>query len=157
MDRWLNDASSGDAQAGDRLSGLRVLVSVGWLRHGGRAVSGAGGTHAGQDERQRLELASLSQRVQIMSWLSAMVDGWPQSFHQLADAGGLSQRSFARTPASQWLKDEVDHLPPGFTRSRAPGVARAVAMLGSPDAAVALNWRARRAEFLMRKAVLRGH
>lgn len=158
MDQWLADAVIGDTDARDRLSGLRVVVSVGWLRRGGRdgiAMNGCSCLDVGVT--QRLELSPLAQRVQVMEWLSQVVDAWPQAFHQLAEAGGLTQRSFARTPHSEWLKAEVDRLPTGFARSRPPDASRVAMPVQKQNEAIASNWRAKRAEFLMRKAVSRGN
>lgn len=150
MDRWLLDADAGDANARDRFCGLRVVVSVGWLRHGGRAVAGIG-------ERQRLELSPLSQRVQVMGWLSHVVNTWPQSFHRLAETSGLTQQSFARTSDSQWLRAEIDRLPLGFPRSRPTDASPMATLLRPPKEVIGGSWRAKRAEFLMRKVVARGH
>lgn len=158
MDGWLAQAAAGDLDARDRLCGLRVVISVGLLGHSGRAVSAATiGAQRVEPIQGRLEIMSLHQRLHAMQWLSRVVDDWPQSFRALAEVAGLSQRSFARSPTSGWLLPEVDRLPCGRARRRGCDIERIAVVLRAPDGIGSVNWRARRAEVLMRRAMSRGH
>ncbi len=160
MDTWLLQACENDEEARDRLHCLRILVSVGApsIPSGLETTERVRGP-PGFRSTSRLEFLPLSERFKVMVWLSHLVANWPTSFRDLAIDVGLSQRSFARTGLqamkSVWLTSEVDRLPEGSTRRRAPHFALTAlpktAQQGSP------NWRATRAEMLMKKVTIRGN
>jgi hypothetical protein len=158
MDGWLSQAVDGDIGACDRLAGLRVLVSVGLLGNSGRTAREAQWEHRPTELMGgRFEVQPLLVRVQAMGWLARMLDDWPHSFRRLASISGLSQRSFARSPIGGWLKAEVHRLPSGTARRRGRSVAILAAALRGPENGDGANWRAKRAEMLMRRVGGHGH
>ncbi len=69
-------------------------------------------------DRMRFEQSRLSIRAPWLETMAAWTRAWPQSFHQGAEAAGLTRRSFARTRQAKPLADQVARLPPGTKRDR---------------------------------------
>lgn len=154
MDDWLLGACGGDEMSGSRLYELRILVSKGM-----RAFNLSPRAEVSSSEpcsarsRSRLECMRVSDRRSVMDWLSKLVVGWPSTFREFSKDAGLTQRSFARSGLdrmkSTWLSDEVRRLPPGFTRCRTGRAA--LSKLPPQMQRGAANWRAERAELLLKK------
>ena len=158
MGYWLEQACEGDVEARDRLHGLRILASLRTSALVGSAGRDPQGEHyCSAHLTGRLELLPLSERCRAMVWLSNLMAGWPASFHQLASDVGLSQRSFVRSGlevmASSWLAGEVRCLPQGSARCRKKVALNASSRLARRSS----NWRAVRAEILMKKVLSRGN
>jgi len=158
MHDWLEAACNGDLRARHRMHALRMLISVGWSgRANGRselAQSSAAGAESGG---RRLETAPLPQRALAMRWLHELVSQWPQSFHQIADAGGLTQRTFCRLSIKDtWLLEQIENRPAGLQRATGRRLDAVQQTLQKPLRHNIGNWRAGRARALMRQAV-HGH
>lgn len=159
MDAWLSRASAGEIHARDRLYSLRVLVSVALGGSHGQALRALECSLERDADAGRLETLPINRRLPVLAWLARCQRGWPTTFHALAEAIGLTQQSFVRSGLGAmqcgWLKSEVQKLPPGHPRR---GPRRRTEVVAVSKAALdAGNWRARRAELLMRKVVARGH
>ncbi|WP_084545098.1 TniQ family protein [Derxia gummosa] len=161
MDQWLTAAANGDTESRDQLDALHVLTSVILFGHSGQALRTTMNEFRSEAPRKsRLEFLGMTERECAMSCLARVLNGWPNSFRQLAQLTGLTQRSFARLGAvassGSWLGDEVAKLRPGSKRAHARRDECMVDLEGRETSEHG-NWRAERAQLLMRRAIKRGH
>lgn len=157
MDSWLALSLGGCMESHERFQALRVLASIGiHARHAKPECASVSEVDA-LPRYARLEFLGCGHRMQVLAWLGELVSGWPRSFRKLADDAGLTQRSFARSGVpgmkSSWLRAEVEVLPVGHTRRRVSDATRLTETLAAAQRGVSSNWRAHRAEILMRQVV----
>lgn len=153
MDAWLATALNGCVESRERLTALRVLVSIGLHARHARPDHAPLPTRPEIPGHVRLEVLHMAPRAVVMEWLAKLVQDWPGSFRLLAEGIGLTQRSFRRTGvidmASGWLRQEVEQLPQGHPRHRGRAAEVFTAQLVQARGEAGSNWRAKRAELLM--------
>lgn len=102
---------------------------------------------------KRLEFARGNERIQQCVLLNKLIENWPSSFLAICNEIGLSQRAFGdlnRLPI--WLRHSVGHLKPGESRIRRTYVCTMRRELRQIHKRKACDWRAERANLLLRKA-----
>lgn len=161
MDAWLVRAGGGDHEARDLLCSLRVLASVALGGSRGQVLRSREPSLRQDTDARRLETFPIASRVPLLAWLARCYRGWPDSFRDVAGATGLTQQSFVRSGLGpmqcEWLKSEVQRLPAGAARRAGQHMSPVIAVLNEGVRQHKENWRASRAEVLMRKVVARGH
>lgn len=105
---------------------------------------------------KRLEFARVNERTQQCVLLNKLIANWPSSFLAICNEIGLSQRAFGdlnRLPI--WLRGVVDQLKPVQRRIRKPQVCVVRKELRQIHKRKTCDWRAERANLLLRKAGFR--
>lgn len=102
---------------------------------------------------RRLEFARIGQRADVMSFLCALLDQWPETIRALATKLRLTQLAFKfHETAPSWLHDEVMRLPIGEKKSRRKPRRTLEEQVTELEKTKPRNWRASRAALLIRVA-----
>lgn len=106
------------------------------------------------DAGPRLEMARHPQRYGLMTACAVLLDHWPHSFRSVAARLRITRRRLAGhfRPCPEWLSDELSRLPPGRPRAVPQNPPRRLAKVDLLALQRPANWRAARAEMLLRAA-----
>lgn len=99
----------------DWLRGCRQLLSL--VIH--RFLKTASLQEGRKKGRRIFETMEASLRIQALDVLKKGLSDWPQSFLDLCELGGITQKSFSRMEnRPPWLDQQIELLRPGNSRSR---------------------------------------
>lgn len=150
----LDSAANASSAAKADLLALRILVSTLLANPQKAQVTNKvlGGRPISVDHWGQLEFARIDQRMIVLANLHALLDGWPDTWRYVAAKLNITQRAFSRCKVdAQWLKEEVQRLPEGWTRHkwRRCSLEAKVAEL---EMARPANWRAKRGALFIQAA-----
>jgi lambda repressor-like predicted transcriptional regulator len=103
------------------------------------------------DGWHRLELARIGQRKTMLGCLKALRDGWPETWRLIAQKLGLTRQTFSRLNLdAEWLRHEVEKLPPGWSRKYGEKEHPLERRVQELERNRPKNWRVKRATLFIR-------